>query len=84
LTRRADPDAGLHRIDTRGLKCPWPVLRAARAMREQGAVLVLSDDRVALTDMPALAAAHGWAISVREHDGHAEFVLKKNDIATSC
>jgi tRNA 2-thiouridine synthesizing protein A len=67
------------RIDTRGLKCPWPVLRAARAMRDQEAVLLLADDPVALIDVPALAAVHGWRVDLRELPGHAEFLLTKPD-----
>jgi len=69
----ADP----RRLDTRGLKCPWPVLRAARAMREADAILLLADDPVALTDVPALALANGWAITVREQADHAEYHLRK-------
>ncbi|MBT2187054.1 sulfurtransferase TusA family protein [Sphingobium nicotianae] len=67
-----------HRVDTRGLKCPWPVLRAARAMREHGAILLLADDPVALIDVPALAKASGWEIEVREADGYAEFHLRRS------
>lgn len=55
------------------------MLRAARAMREGDAVLLLADDPVALTDVPALARAHGWAIEVRETAHHAEYHLRKPD-----
>lgn len=76
-TRRTEPGtdevAGPARIDTRGLKCPWPVLRAAREMRQHEAILLLADDPVALIDVPALAQAHGWSLDVRELPGHAEF-----------
>jgi tRNA 2-thiouridine synthesizing protein A len=64
-------------IDARGLKCPWPVLRAARAMREADEILLLADDPVALTDVPALAKAHGWAIELADEDGHSQFKLSK-------
>lgn len=66
------------RLDTRGLKCPWPVLRAARAMREADAILLLADDPVALTDVPALARANGWTIAVHEQADHAEYHLHKD------
>lgn len=66
------------RVDTRGLKCPWPVLRAARAMRETDAILLLADDPVALTDVPALAEANSWAITVREQADHAEYHLHRS------
>ncbi|TZG27195.1 sulfurtransferase TusA family protein [Sphingomonas montanisoli] len=51
------------RIDARGLKCPWPVIRLARAVRE-GAdeVLILADDPIAPAEIAALAAANGWAV----------------------
>ena len=55
------------------------MLRAARAMREADAVLLLADDPVALTDVPALAQAHGWAIEVRETADHAEYHLRRRD-----
>ena len=48
-------------------------------MREGDAVLLLADDPVALTDVPALALAHGWAIEVREAADHAEYHLRRVD-----
>jgi len=55
------------------------VLRAARAMRETDNVLLLADDPVALTDVPALAQAHGWTIELREMADHAEYHLHRMD-----
>jgi tRNA 2-thiouridine synthesizing protein A len=52
-------------VDARGLRCPWPVLRLARAMRSAEAVLILADDPAAPTEIAALASAQGWAISHR-------------------
>ena len=46
-------------------------------MRETDAILLLADDPVALTDVPALAQAHGWGIVVREQANHAEYRLSK-------
>jgi len=51
-------------LDARGLRCPWPVLRLARAMREVDAVDVLADDPAAPDEIAALAQAHGWQCSV--------------------
>ncbi len=68
----------MQRIDTRGLKCPWPVLRAARAMLEGDDVLLLADDPVALVDIPVLTQANGWSLDVRELTDHAEFHLRKD------
>lgn len=52
------------RIDARGLRCPWPALRAARAMREGAqAVAVIADDPAAPRELAALATAQGWAFA---------------------
>ncbi|MDT7534602.1 sulfurtransferase TusA family protein [Sphingobium sp. SA2] len=48
-------------VNVRGMKCPWPVLRAARAMRGADAVLVEADDPMAPAELAALATAQGWA-----------------------
>ncbi len=64
-------------IDARGLKCPWPVLRAARAMREGNAVVLLADDPVARTDVPALAQIHGWSLKTAEADDHVRYHLAR-------
>ncbi len=69
------------RVDARGLKCPWPVLRAARAMREHEAVRLLADDPVALIDIPALAEANGWSLHMRDHAAHTEFQLRRATMA---
>lgn len=75
--RRTDglAQTGPKLIDARGLKCPWPVLRAARAMREGEAVTLLADDPVALIDVPALAQAHGWSIAVTADGAHQRYEL---------
>ena len=38
---------GLVEVDARGMRCPWPALRAARALRTHCAVLVRADDPIA-------------------------------------
>ena len=53
-------------IDARGLKCPWPVLRLAKAMAESEAVVIVADDPIAPAEIAALAAARGWRV---EGDG---------------
>lgn len=45
------------RIDARGMRCPWPAIRAAKALRESGSVEVLADDPAAARELAALAAA---------------------------
>ena len=49
-------------VDARGMLCPWPVLRLARAMRTADAVTILADDPAAPKEIAALAAANGWAM----------------------
>jgi len=53
------------RIDTRGMRCPWPAIRAARALREvpAGPIEILADDPAAGRELSALAAAAGLAIA---------------------
>jgi tRNA 2-thiouridine synthesizing protein A len=57
-------------LDTRGLRCPLPVLRTRERLKERaaGAVLeVLSDDPLAVLDMQAFCAKEG-----HEYLGHDE------------
>lgn len=54
-------------VDARGMRCPWPVLRLARAMRTADAVTILADDPAAPAEIAALATSHGW--SLRDQDG---------------
>lgn len=51
-------------IDARGLKCPWPALRLARALREHasGTIEVRADDPNAERELAAVAAAQGLGI----------------------
>jgi tRNA 2-thiouridine synthesizing protein A len=51
-------------VDARGLRCPWPVLRLARAMRETPDVTILADDPAAPGEIGALARAKGWKMEV--------------------
>lgn len=66
----ADPVA----VNARGMKCPWPVLRAARAMRTADAILIEADDPIAGRELEALAQQQGWSFAVR---GDHLFSLKK-------
>jgi tRNA 2-thiouridine synthesizing protein A len=75
MTKRSEDEPRL--VDARGLKCPWPVLRAARVMRECDAVHLLADDPVALIDVPALAAANGWSLVLSDEGSHHNFQLSK-------
>ena len=51
-------------VDARGLRCPWAVLRLARALRDGATVVeLLSDDPAAATEVAAFAELHGLAAS---------------------
>ncbi len=67
-------------IDARGMRCPWPALRTARAMREAapGAPIeIVADDPLAEAEITALARAAGWEISVARHENASQFTLLK-------
>ena len=51
-------------VDARGLRCPWPVLRLARALRD-GAVAVdlLTDDPAAAGEVAAFAAERNLLVT---------------------
>lgn len=67
-------------MDARGLTCPLPVLKAARALRTlpAGSVLtLLSTDRTSLTEIPDMCEKTGHRlISVTEHADHIVFLLQ--------
>ena len=62
-------DASPVTVDARGMRCPWPALRLARAMRDAHDVLLIADDPQAGREVAALADEHGWLI---EGDAAAE------------
>jgi tRNA 2-thiouridine synthesizing protein A len=49
-------------VDARGMRCPWPALRLARAMRAAQDVVLIADDPNAAREVAALAAEQGWRI----------------------
>jgi tRNA 2-thiouridine synthesizing protein A len=55
-TPPSDPVA----VDARGMRCPWPVLRAEKALRQCDAVHVSADDPIAASELAALAKMRGW------------------------
>jgi tRNA 2-thiouridine synthesizing protein A len=68
-------------LDTRGLRCPLPVLRARKAMQSvaPGAVLlVLATDPGTVRDFEAFCAATGHALVAHaEQDGEHTFRIRK-------
>lgn len=62
------------RIDARGLRCPWPALRLARALRSGGgAIEILADDPAAEREIRALASARGVGIETLQINGSIAF-----------
>ena len=64
-------------VDARGLLCPMPVVKTAKAMKEleAGQVLkLLSTDRGSVADIPAWAESTGNAL-IEWHEEGGEFVF---------
>ena len=54
-------------VDARGMRCPWPALRLARAARAAlpgDTVTLIADDPNAAREVTALAAANAWDVAV--------------------
>ena len=52
-------------IDARGMRCPWPVLRVAKVMREaeEGRpITIVADDPIASTELAAFAKECGMSL----------------------
>jgi tRNA 2-thiouridine synthesizing protein A len=66
------------RIDARGMRCPWPVIRLAKAVRDGAErVTILADDPIAHDELTALAKAQGWEI-IAENGGNCWHVAVKS------
>lgn len=52
-------------IDARGMRCPWPALRLARALRQHpdAAITLLADDPAAQRECTAAAEAVGRVLT---------------------
>ena len=65
LGEAAMPGQPVINVDARGLRCPWPALRLARAVREAGpgtTIELMADDPAAAAEVAALAAERGWRL----------------------
>ena len=51
-------------VNARGMKCPWPALRAARTMRNAEAIVIEADDPIASRELETLALAQGWTFTI--------------------
>ncbi len=70
-------------LDTKGLNCPLPVLKARRALREMATgeeLEVLATDPGAVKDFATFAEAAGHELlEQREAEGVYVFVLRKGE-----
>lgn len=70
-------------IDARGLRCPLPVLRAGRALRQAapgGCVRVLCDDPAAPAEFAAFCDATGAALlESSDRDGVYTFLIRRGE-----
>ena len=68
-------------LDTRGLKCPLPVLRTGKVLRNMAPgtrLRVLADDPVALVDIPHFCQEAGHALlDQREDEGHQVYLIER-------
>jgi tRNA 2-thiouridine synthesizing protein A len=64
-------------VDARGMRCPWPAIRAARALRLHGTegIEVLADDPAAERELRALADHHGVSFERDEGDANQRYRL---------
>ena len=69
---------GIPLVDARGMRCPWPVVRLARAMREAPSpalVRIVADDPITPGEIAALAQERGWAVLPVQTDIGAGFEI---------
>jgi tRNA 2-thiouridine synthesizing protein A len=78
---RTNDDARPVTIDVRGLKCPLPVLKAERRMRDHPPgtrFVVLATDPLAAIDLPHFCAENGHRLIAKSGDaGWLRFEIEK-------
>ena len=71
-------------LDTKGLRCPMPVLKARKALKAIGAddvLTVLATDPNSVKDFQAFCEATGAElVSVVEKDGVYTFEIRKSEV----
>lgn len=66
------------RIDARGMRCPWPAVRLARALRDGATeVEILADDPAAPEELGAVAQAADADVVKLDGDGTPTFLVTK-------
>jgi tRNA 2-thiouridine synthesizing protein A len=56
-------------VDARGLLCPWPALRLAKAAREMngaGEVVIVADDPIAPRELELMCGERGWGFAATD------------------
>lgn len=68
--------SGVVRIDARGMRCPWPAVRLARALRDGARrVEVLADDPQAPAELAAVAETSNAEVEIILDDFYPTFVV---------
>ncbi|WP_321163573.1 sulfurtransferase TusA family protein [Sphingomonas sp. Leaf208] len=68
--------SGVVRINARGMRCPWPAVRLARALRDGPTrVEVIADDPQAPTELAAVAASANATIEIVLDVSNPTFVV---------
>ena len=69
-------------LDLRGLKCPLPVLKTRRHMRDLATgtlIRIETTDPLAVIDIPNLVAEMGYRLAATEREGERSvFVIEKS------
>ena len=68
-------------VDTRGLRCPMPVIKAEAALRKRpngGQILVFADDPIAAIDIPHFCAEAGHLVERQpDREGVCVFLITR-------
>lgn len=68
-------------LDTTGLLCPLPVLKAAKRMRalaQGGTLKMIADDPAAVIDVPHFCAEQGYTLlSSEDEEGVQTYLIRK-------
>lgn len=68
--------SGLVRIDARGMRCPWPAVRLARALRDGAQVIeICADDPQAATELAVVAEAVNARVEIISDESYSMYVV---------
>lgn len=68
--------SGVVHIDARGMRCPWPAVRLAKALRDGAkAVTVIADDPKAPAELASVAAAAHATVEIILDEFYRTFVV---------